>query len=62
VNALQILSRWFEMLEQEENEMKTYKLEIVMDAEDIDDFISEVATLIGKPLYEHITEIKEKEE
>ena len=39
--------------------MKTYRLVIVMDAEDIDDFISEVGTLIGKPLYEHIEEVLE---
>ena len=41
--------------------MKTFRLEITMDAEDIDDIISEVATLIGKPLYEHITEVEEEE-
>lgn len=39
--------------------MKTYRLEIVMDAEDIDDFISEVATLIGRRMYQHITEVKD---
>lgn len=39
--------------------MKTYKIEIIMDATDEYDFIEAVLALKDRELIEHITEVKE---
>lgn len=36
--------------------MTTYRLEIIMDADDIDDFIDEIQSLNKRALKEHIEE------